>query len=199
MVTIKVDTSGATTKLRTLAARLGPRGRGALNQGAATELAAVTRAHFRAYAQSHHFSAHRIGAQPTGNLEAAAAAILPSSDERAAWCVITAAGINRALHPLTIVPRQKRALTIPVSPYSYGRSVPEMAREAPIFRIKDMLARAGSDGRPEYLYALKQRVVVPRDPTMLPAAEKLTDAAMRGYKAVIARIVAARAAGESKK
>ncbi|MGN0844974.1 MAG: hypothetical protein ACI4QT_07105 [Kiritimatiellia bacterium] len=199
MVTIKVDTSGATAKLRTLASRLGPRGRSALNQGAAAELSAVTRAHVRAYTQTHHFSAHRLGATPTGHLESAAASIIPASDERAAWCTITAAGITRALHPLTIVPRRARALTIPVSAAAYGRRVFELSRETPIFRIKDMLARDGSDGKPEFLYALKQRVVVPRDPTLLPEQSKLSEAALRGYKAVIARIVAARAAGGTRK
>lgn len=182
-----------TPRLDALRAALGPAGRKALNSGATESLWAACRSHLRDYAMRHHGSAMRLGARPTGHLEQAAASSVWSADDSAGRVEISAPGISRVWHPLTIVPRTARALTIPVHALAYGRRVAEVSRAYDVFRPKRKGGKPANylaaviDGRLTPLYVLVRRASVPQDRSMLPADDALGKAAASGMLGVIRR------------
>lgn len=182
-----VDSSG---RIRELVNSLGPAGRRELNAGAAAQLWVDVRKHLRDYAASHHATANRLGATPTGHLEKAAATMLRESDADSATVVINSPGIRRALGPLDIRPKTARALTIPVHWLAYGKRVGEVRRKHPVFRLKgrDVLA-AKIEGKLTPLYVLRAAVTVPQDRAILPGDEAMGASVKRGYLGVIRNVV----------
>ena len=64
-ITVKISTP----QLDAVIERLGPSERSELHREIAAEVSETVRDHLRDYALSHHDTANRLGARPTGNLE----------------------------------------------------------------------------------------------------------------------------------
>ena len=82
------------------------------------------------------------------------------------------AGISRAFAPLTLTPKNANALTIPVAAASYGHRVRELRRMGwNIFRPKghDILMGSINGSEAQALYALKKKVTIRQDRSLLPS------------------------------
>ena len=79
------------------------------------------------------------------------------------------AGASRAYHDVTILPRWKRALTIPIHASAYGRQAKDIEG---LFRPKNknILAKV-VNGELVPIFALVKRAFQPQDSTLLPTDE----------------------------
>ncbi len=79
---------------------------------------------------------------------------------------VDVAGASRAYHDVTILPRWKRALTIPIHSIAYGKSVKDFEG---LFRPKNknILAKV-VNGQLVPIFALVKRAFQPQDSTLLP-------------------------------
>lgn len=94
-------------------------------------------------------------------------------------------GLSRAFRPLTITPKNAKALTIPLHKISYAKRVADLRNEGhEIFRPKgtNILAEEVSVGRGKKkrtelrpLYALIKRVTLPQDSGLLPTPNEIND------------------------
>lgn len=181
------DPSG---RIKALLNAVGPAGRRELLDAAGAVLFADVRVHLLNYARSHHGSAQRLGAQPTGHLEKAAATMQHDTGINSATVSIHSPGIGRVYQALTIRPKKARALTIPINAISYGKRVGELSRVYQIFRPKgtDVLA-AEINGQMTLLYALKAMVTLPQDRSILPSDAAMGKSVRTGYLMKIQSIV----------
>ena len=195
MINISTETAvGA--KLRQLLARLSADARRHLHSVAGTAVQEAVRTHLLRYARSHHKTAYRLGARPTGVLSRAASAVGMQATPAAAEISVAAPGIARALRPLHIRPKRRKSLTIPISAESYGRKVDELRAKFRIYRVgRILLGKHQGDAAPTPLYALSRGVTIPMEPGLLPAQEEITRAAKSGYAAALRRILAAAGMG----
>lgn len=171
---MKVNVSTRTEGISGLARALEPDRRAALMAEVAVELEETLRDHLRRYAVTHHVTAYRLGVRPTGNLEDARFSHVSNADR--ASVEIHAMGIRRALGPVEIRPKNRRALTIPLAAIAYGRRVSELARYFPVFRPKGRNYLAVKDpksGRITPVYLLVRRATLPHEPRLLPPVETL--------------------------
>ena len=187
MVTLNV-TAHMHPKLAGMLTDLGPVWRRALYGVGATALRIEVARHIRRESSVRHSSADRWDARPTGHLEKGAARITSHATADRATVRVPIAGITRAFRDLEIVPVKAKELTIPVSAAAYGHRVRELARMGwQIFRPKghDVLmgSRNGSEAEP--LYALKKRVVVRQDRTLLPSDEAVSAAINKACAAYV--------------
>lgn len=164
-------------KLRGILADVGQHWRKELLSVGANALRIEVSGHVRRTASQHHLTATRLGATPTGHLVKGAARITSTATADSATVHIPIAGISRALHDLDIVPVRASMLTIPVAAESYGHRVRELKRHGwKIFRPKGhevlMGVRRKGD-KAKNLYALKQRVTVRQDRSLLPTTERM--------------------------
>ena len=185
--TLIADPSG---RIRSLVQALGDSGKKELNDGASSALHADVRKHLRSYAASHHKSANKLGAMPTGHLEKAAATMQHASSSTEATVSIYSPGIGRAFRSMTIRPTRARALTIPIHALAYGMRVAEVARAHTIFRPKkaDYLATV-IDGQITPLYLLRQAVTVPQERGLMPSDGAMQSSVRRGYLGVIQNVI----------
>jgi len=165
-----------TPQLDGIAKRLEPGARAELHQEIAAEIQQTVQGHLRQYALAHHRTAASLGARPTGNLEDAK--VESTSDSDGATVTVAALGIRRALGPLTITPKNKAALTIPVAAIAYGRSVAYLkAHGVDVFRPKgkDYLAYK-ENPKSQFstvIYILAKRATLKHEPGLLPGQEEL--------------------------
>jgi hypothetical protein len=165
-----------TPQLDGIAKRLEPGARAELHQEIAAEIQQTVQGHLRRYALAHHKTASGLGARPTGNLEDAK--VESTSDSDGATVTVAALGIRRALGPLTITPKDKAALTIPVAAIAYGRSVAYLkAHGVDVFRPKgkDYLAYK-ENPKSQFstvIYILAKRATLKHEPGLLPGQEEL--------------------------
>ena len=177
MADISVDIR--TPELHGIEKRLDPTARGELHREIAAEISETVREHLRGYALDHHKTAAALGARPTGNLEDAR--VDASSDGEGATVTVAALGIRRAIGEVTITPKDRRALTIPVAAIAYGRTVAYLERSGiDIFRPKgkNYLARTvetGGKREIEPLYILVRRATLPHEPDLLPSRQTLCE------------------------
>lgn len=175
---------------------LGPAAKKDLHDGAATEVAELLRTHIAKYATTHHKTADDIAGGPaerTGHLEEAAASVAKGSvTADSAEVTISSPGFRRALGPLTILPKNKPALTVAIHADSYGKTYSECVAEGmKIFRIerkidgKKFLARLDESKKLIVLYALKQQVTLKHAPDMLPTGDEFKAAARAGVLGVV--------------
>ena len=155
---------------------------------AGESLAITVKDHVSAASSSRHRTASRLDAPPTGHLEKGAARVTSHATADRATVRVPIAGIARAFRDLEIEPVSAKALTIPVAAAAYGHRVRELARLGwSIFRPKghDVLmgSRNGSEAEP--LYALKKRVVVRQDRTLLPSDEAVSAAVNKACAAYV--------------
>lgn len=151
-------------------------------------------------APTHHKTADRLGATPTGHLEKRTSF---SATENEAEVSIPIPGINRAFNNLTIVPKDKPYLTLPVSAVSYGKRAATVRglgymifRPAAKGSHKNAQGRFSSyqdllmgtkDGETIPLYVLKKRVEQKRDPSLLPTENEIGNTAARAMLQQIQR------------
>ena len=187
MANISVNIS--TPQLDGIIERVSPGARTELYREIAAELSETVRDHLRAYALSHHKTASRLGARPTGNLEDAKVEATSGTD--GATVTVAALGIRRALGPLEIRPKGKQALTIPVAAVAYGRSVAYLkAHGVDIFRPngKNYLATTKGKGKSAKivpLYILAKRATLKHEPGLLPSRDTLAANALEAATAYI--------------
>lgn len=167
-----------------LLAACGGAGRAALYRAAAYECAALVRGHIVKTAPSRHASAHRLGARPTGHYAAAARSVASGGDAAGGWVEAACPGLARAFGPLTVKPRERRALTLPVDARAYGTTAPRLEQLGwRIFRPGQagvLMGTPPGGGDPVALYVLARRVTLRQDRGLLPADAELADAAARG-------------------
>jgi len=167
-----------------------PEGRRLLFSVAANAVRILVRSHLSRIAPRHHISAHRLGATPTGHIEKGARATHFTASSDSAEVIIPIAGLSRAFRPLTITPRTANALTLPVSPYAYGKRVGELrANGWNIFRPKghDILMGSLGDDEAVPLYVLKRRVQLKQDRSLLPSDTELSGTASKAMLDYIRR------------
>ena len=191
-----VDLSKYLPKAEQVRALLGPAIRKDLNEGGAKFIAALLRAHIGKYAVDHHGTADKIRGGPatrTGHLEDAAASVaLGSITSESGEVTISSPGFRRALGPVTIVPKDKPALTVAIHADAYGKTYSDCVAEGmKIFRVHskktggDYLAKRGDDKALVVLYALKQEVTLKHAPELLPEADEFKKAARDGVVDVV--------------
>lgn len=174
---------------------VGPAGKAKLTEAGAYSLYVAVMRHVHAYARVHHASANRLGAQPTGHMEDAVDAISYGPDGNGAASVtIPIPGFSRVFGDVTVTPKNAKALTLPINSISYGRRAGEMRRLG--FTLFKFGKKEGGvngvlygyregDDHIEPLYALKSRVTLRQDRSMLPTDEDMTAAAQDGMIAAI--------------
>ena len=172
-ITVNIDTP----KLDAISRRLEPSARAELHREIAAEISETVRGHLRRYALTHHATASRLGARPSGNLEDAR--VDAASDSSGATVTVAALGIRRALGPVTIRPRTKAALTIPVTALAYGHSVAYLKNHGyDIFRPKGKNYLAYKENPKSQfstvLYILAKQATLKHEPDLLPSRETLT-------------------------
>ena len=152
-------------------------GRRQLFSVAANAVRILVRNHLSRIAPRHHMSAHRLGATPTGHIEKGARATHFTASSDSAEVIIPIAGLSRAFRPLTITPRTANALTLPISPHSYGKRVGELrANGWNIFRPKGkdtLWGKLQDEDDAVPLYVLKKRVQLKQDRSLLPSDAEL--------------------------
>lgn len=152
----------------------------------------------RVAAPTHHKTAERLGATPTGHLEKRTSF---SSDSSSATVTIPIPGISRAFKSLTITPKKAPFLTLPIASQSYGSTTKEMRsigwmlfrppakgahkmESGKFDRYQDILM-GSKDGEAIPLYLLRNRVNQKQDRTLLPSDASITQAAAQAMAAII--------------
>lgn len=188
-----------TPALAEFARKLSGPARQTLNAAAGARLFALIQKHFSRYAATHHKSAARLGAKPTGHLEEAAQAMIYHATPEEASVEVSAAGLQRAFRAFVVRPRLRRALTIPMHPAAYGVRVAELRRTVPaLFRPKGkdfLMGYLPGAQSPVLLYLLRGAVRIPHDPRIFPAEKQRRAAVLRGYQAALRDIWRRRQAG----
>ena len=158
---------------------------------AADKMENLVRRHILRIAPAHHTSAEKLGATPTGHLTKGARLTVSHATENEAEVIIPIPGLNRALKPLVITPKNASALTIPIAAQSYGQRAARMRQLGWIlFRPKgtNILMGAQKDQEPIPRYVLVKRVEQPQDRTILPSDAELSTTAGRAIIGTIDRI-----------
>jgi hypothetical protein len=152
--------------------------------GASAE--AGTRLHIRKAAAARHTTAGRLGASPTGYLTKRAELVQGTGNKDAAEITVTGAIFKRVFGPVTVRPRAKKMLAIPMRAEAYGKRPGEFG-DLFLFKSKQgrlFLARQAGEGKLHFLFLLKSVVVLPQDRGLLPSDEQfgqLAELAARGY------------------
>lgn len=171
----------------------------------ALDLAEATRRHIRDAARTRHRTRERLGlpASSGGYLARAAETVEAVGDDEGVSLRVAGAIFRRVNGPVTVRPREKKYLTIPVHPEALGRRADELWWPAkPVTRPRGgrrrrmiqglvfirsrrgnlLLARPNADGTITPYYALKTQVTLPRDAGLLPSAEVLGRVAERAAR-----------------
>lgn len=141
-------------------------------------------------APTHHRTADRLGATPTGHLEKRTTF---TSNEDEAEVIIPIPGISRAFKDISITPKNAPYLTLPISSVSYGkRAATVRGLGYMLFRPAEKgshkttggkfseyqdLLMGSKDGETIPLYLLKKRVDQKQDPTLLPSQAEIGNTA----------------------
>ena len=158
---------------------------------AADKMENLIRRHILRIAPAHHTAADRLGATHTGHLTKGARLTVSHATANEAEVIIPIPGINRALKPLVITPKNASALTIPIASQSYGLRAARMRQLGwSLFRPKgkDVLMGAQKDQEAVPLYLLRKRVEQRQDRTLLPSDAELSTTAGRAIIGTIDRI-----------
>ena len=167
-------------RLRSVLAEVGPAWRRQLFSVGATALSILLRRHLLREAHVRHKWSELLHAAPTHHISKGAARIFSRSTPTSATVTIPIAGISRAFHPLVITPVKAHCLTIPVAQASYGHTVRELRHNGwSIFRVKNhdiLMGHPKGEKASQTLYALKKRVTIPQDRTLLPTDDEIASA-----------------------
>ena len=167
-------------------------GRRKINVRASGYLFRLVRKHLQGLAQNRHATASRLGATPTNYYAKAYASSTYSATADGAEVTVRAPGFRRVFGPLTVLPRNAQALSIPVHPLAYGKRVSDLKRDGVnVVRPKgaSYLIKPNKDGSVELLYLLVRSVLIPQDRTMLPSDDALRAETRKGIKSGIKSIL----------
>lgn len=161
----------------------------------ALDLGEYTRRYIRIAAVSRHRTADRLRSNPTGYLSKAAETVEASGDAGGVSLRVAGAIFKRVNGPVTITPREKKYLTIPLIAEAVGKKAQEhwWPKAAPksgrrrsgrsrlmqgliVIRTKKgnlLLAKPNEDGTITPYYALRTRVVLRQDKGLLPDAGQM--------------------------
>ena len=177
---------------------LKPGSRRLLFSAAAAAVSNLVRRHIAADAPRRHNSARRLGATPTGFMEAAARKTVFHADEQHGEVVIPSPGFGRAFHDVEITPTKANRLTIPISAHAYGHRVSELKSFGWKFfqglkghEAEDILfgyRGKGKDREVKPLYVLKNYVRQAQDRSLLPSDAAISTTASRAMMATIQSI-----------
>lgn len=190
MVAVNIELKESPNKeLAAYAAALSPPRRPALHTAISDTMAYGIRSHLDGAAGTRHKTANKLGADPTnyiknkavgntkGEADADSARVIIHSDPSINF---DARGLARAWQPLTIRPREKEWLTIPVHAISYGKRIKDLPAGMKVFRPvqkggtgKRNVLAAIVDGKFTPLYALSKGVAIPQDSGLLPQKPSL--------------------------
>lgn len=164
-------------RIRAVFADVGPAWRRAILSVGANALLILLSRHLRREAFMRHKWSDMLHAPPTHHISKGAARIFSRSSSSSATVTIPIAGISRAFHPLVITPVKAHYLTIPVAAAAYGHRVRELRRLGwSIFRVKNhdiLMGHPKGDKTSRTLYALKKRVTIPQDRSLLPSDDDI--------------------------
>lgn len=173
-------------------------GRRDLFSAAAAAVSNLVRRHIAADAPRRHNSASRLGATPTGFMEAAARKTVFHADEQHGEVVIPSPGFGRAFHDVEITPTKANRLTIPISAHAYGHRVSELRSFGWKFfqglkghEAEDILfgyRGKGKDREVKPLYVLKNYVRQAQDRSLLPSDAAIGTTAARAMMAWIQHV-----------
>jgi uncharacterized protein (DUF1778 family) len=165
-----------------------------LHQALAIRVAEHTRQHIRRAATTRHKTAQRFGLQPTNYLAKKADTVEHSHDADGITLRVEGAIFRRVNGPVTIRPREKKYLTIPVNKEAVGRKASELwwpkspskrprkGRRASLIqglifitskKGNLLLAKPEDDGSITPYYVLKKQVTLPQDTGLLPTGQDL--------------------------
>lgn len=128
----------------------------------------TTRNHFKTiYPGSSHYSPSKV--QGTG--ERTSGAVVKASAN------VDVPGVARAYHDITIVPRFKKALTIPIHRWAYGKKASDFT-DTFVVKKKDsgksfIAQKLG--GQLVYLFALCKKAFQPKDSKIMPSDKTYAD------------------------
>ena len=128
-------------------------------------------------------------AKPTQHFRKGAAAVYIKTGNGEASVVVPIPGISRAFKTLEIAPRTASILTIPINSIAYGKRAGELRAEGwKLFRGKGKgkhILFGAYNGERLGLDALKDRVRVPQDRSLLPSDQQVNAAVQRGAQLYI--------------
>ena len=197
MMTVTVDDMGLRRKLAKITSAATMR---RLNRHIGENVLEFTKDHLDKMAVTRHKVADRLGAPHSKFYEYASgrkagsprrqATVLEGVGETGATISIkNTPGLSRAWHDLTIEPKDKKALTIPLDRISHGKRVADLRSEGhEVFHPKgtNILAESvgkGKRARLRPLYALVKKVTVPQDEGLLPTNSEIREWAIDSAEA----------------
>lgn len=195
--TFKVD-DAATPLLDALLRRLGDAGRRELYGAATHGVAVLVRAHILDAAKTRHRTADTIRFGPadrSNHLIKAGESVAESYTSSEGMVSVYSPGFRRALGPLTILPRERENLTIPVHAYAYNRRVGEIVRDGvKVFRPRGKNYLATRDeritgGAFRILFILVKSATLKHEPELLPRIEEMQDAGKKEVATLIKDIL----------
>jgi predicted lipoprotein len=166
-----------------------------LHKDIADDMADYTRFHIREASKTRHKTAEKLKSKKTGYLSDAAETVEATSDAYAVIIRVSSPIFKRVAGPVTIRPRGKKYLTIPIHKDAVGKKAQELWWNAPkpkgnrqtkrrrrliqgLFFVKSkkgnlLLAKSNGDGTITPYYALKTSVILPQDEGLLPSAKQM--------------------------
>ena len=198
-ISVEIEDTGLRRKLAFVSSRQMAKD---INEAVGREVLERTKDFLDTMSVTRHKVADRLGAPHSKYLEYASGRLAGSprgqtteledvDDKSATIAIKNTPGLARAFHDLHITPKRAKALTIPIDRVSHNSGVADLrSRGYKIFRPKGTNILATSEGKGKSarlrpLYALVQRVTVPKDEGLLPNkaqvrewAEDATEAAL---------------------
>lgn len=156
----------------------------------APQLEELTREYLRDIAGSRHATANRLGAAPTNHLlRRGADAVESGFDSTQVYVSLPRdSGLGRAFRDFDITPKNgKKWLTRPVHARSYGKRAREFNDLIfiPFDSERAGLFAKGQNGKLLMLYALRKRMHIKQDRTLLPSDQQFAEAAELGAREYI--------------
>jgi hypothetical protein len=159
--------------------RLAVEDRGFVNEFVGLHAATEVRDYLRDFAEVHHATANRLGAEPTNFWGQAAESTESASDASGATVTIHSPGIGRVDHDVDIYPTGgKQWLTIPANAAAYGNRYLVGTAERARFDKDGNLLPPKNPGAP--LYVFVKQAHLKQDRALLPSDDALMAAAIEG-------------------
>jgi hypothetical protein len=184
-IAVSVNSTASPTLAR-LVAGLSAAGRVQLHEFMGRSASVTVRDHVTVLAGTRHKTATDLGASPSGFLAQAAEKVaLGEVTEASATITLRHPGFRRAFEDVTLVPRNARALTIPINPAAYNKTARSMKG---LFLAQGKLDSGKTigllgklvNGSVVWMYRLVRSVFQKQDRTLLPDDSELQRAAISG-------------------
>ena len=186
---------GASPKLKAAMRLLAGSELAELHHSAGVEVQKITRDHIAGLTRKSDSLSSKFGAPTTNFYGKAAVKVAASSalsaDPSGATLTINHPGFIRAFRTVKIVPREAKALAIPIHAIAYGHRPGELWERLHLFvpRGKHLIA-ASIGGVLTPLYALCKSVTQKQDRSLLPTDAQFRDAAVDGATKCLTREMA---------